>query len=274
MAYELSGAEAVLADQMEAEDPRGAPVEARCGYWRSRRAALNASPQVLTNRAGVVGTTRYDALRAWAAQRVVVACAAAAEKRAKEEATRQQQAATAAAQRAAAQKEAEAKAAADALAAWRTTCESAKNPYIGPSSGVSEECLRVATRACQLNADSEPCATVRAEQKAAQERRAEQDAKAAHEKAVDMIDEIERELRQVKPPWSEERVNTFGRLAELFRRIPRKCRSLPDGAGTSREGRGTHGCTASRLHEGAPRPAIGGRRAPGAIDHAEVQGRD
>ena len=130
--YDLSGAETVLADGMEQQDPKGAGVEVRCIYWRSQRQSLNAPPQVLTNRAGVVGTTDFHALRNWAEQYAQMACGAAAEKRAEQKEARRKQAEAEAAQRAAEQKEAQAKAAAEALRASRAAC-GANNPYVaGP----------------------------------------------------------------------------------------------------------------------------------------------
>ncbi len=93
--YSLSGAEAVLADGIEATDPKSAPIEERCAYWQRERAHLNASNQTLTNRAGVISASGYDGVRAWADALQGIACAAAEEKatrkRAQEEAARAEQ---------------------------------------------------------------------------------------------------------------------------------------------------------------------------------------
>lgn len=150
--FELSGAETVLAERMEAQDPRTAPMEVRCGYWRQRRAELNASHQELTQRAGVVGTTYYDSLRTWAEQHAQMACSAAADNMSKAETARRQQAEREEAERAAAQKAAEVKAAADALRAYQGTC--------GDPTVSEALCVQAATRACQLGHDAEPCAVV------------------------------------------------------------------------------------------------------------------
>jgi len=178
--YELSGAETVLAERMEAEDPKSASIEVRCNYWKQKRAELNADPRTLTRRAGVISTNRYEGVRGWAGQLEQIACGAVAEKRAKDEANRREQAKQEAAERDAAQRAAAAKEAADSLQAWRAAC----------SEGPGDPCVKAAGRACLLSKDAEPCAVVT---KAKEEKAAVAAAERAERDRVAAVERAERE---------------------------------------------------------------------------------